>query len=193
MPWSAGHRHPPAAIVGPQAMNQKKSKSHRVVRVILILALLGAIGFGVFAVMLRNWTVVRGLDEAQAGVRIQKILEGLQDTRPYFEADESGRLVVRLDLESNDAKPVASLNVVVWQPGKNRWVRTDFPMWFVRAKTHNGVMLGPLRAVLAEDWGELSLEVSDAKIHRRGPGLVMHLIHPNGRQILLWNEPPAGD
>ncbi|MBL4771268.1 MAG: hypothetical protein JKY61_09030 [Planctomycetes bacterium] len=174
-------------------MKEKKSKSHRFVRVILVLGLLGAIGFGVFAVMLRNWTVIRGLDEAQAGVRIQKILAGLQDARPYFEVDEAGRLVAHLDLESDDAKPVASLNLVVWQPSKNRWVRTDFPMWFVRAKTHNGILIGPLRAVLAEDWGELSLEVSNAKVHRRGPGLVMHLIHANGRQILLWNEPPAPD
>ncbi len=174
-------------------MNETKAPRSRALRVVLFIGIFAVIGITTFSIMLRNWTVVRGIDAAQAEERLQVIFDSMEDRRPYFEVGADGELRVHRELESDDAKPVSTLSMVLWHPAENRWVRTDFPMWFIRVKTGNGIPLGPIKAALAEDWKELSLEVSDARISDRGPGLVLHLGRPGGRQLLLWNEPETAE
>ncbi|MDF1837739.1 MAG: hypothetical protein P1V35_07725 [Planctomycetota bacterium] len=170
-------------------MKESKKPRNRTFRILLGLGLVAVAGLTIFLIMLRNWTVVRGMDAAQAEPLLQAIFDSMGDQRPYLEVGEGGVLSVHRELESEDAAPVSSLSMVLWQPAQNRWVRTDFPMWFIRVKTSNGIPLGPIKAALAEDWKELSLEVSDARLSDRGPGLVLHLEGANGRQLVLWNEP----
>lgn len=170
-------------------MASEKTARPRWLRIVLVIALLGAMGIGVFSLMLRNWTVVRSFGEDQAQVEIQRILGGLPDTRPYFTVLEDDSLHQDVSLHREDAEDVASLGVVLWNPAKKRWLHTDFPYWFVRLKMRNGIPLGPVRAALEQDWSQFSLDMTLGNLEDRGPGLILHQVAEDGRQILIWNAP----
>ena len=170
-------------------MSRTKTSRSRIFRILLVIGVLGVMGIGVFALMLRSWTVVRDIDTAQAEAELQQILDHLVDDRPYFEAGEDSALLVHRELETEDAAAVESLNLVSWNPNRNRWIRTEIPFWFVRMKTRHGIALGPLQAAMAEDWSHFSLDVAEGDLERRGPGLILHLRQSNGRQFLMWNAP----
>ncbi|MHC4823247.1 MAG: hypothetical protein ACYTEP_04425 [Planctomycetota bacterium] len=168
-------------------MASEKTARSRWPRILLVIAVLGVMGIGIFAVMLRNWTVARSFGVEQAEVGIQEILDGLSDARPYLEILEDGTLHRNVDLETEDAADVASLSIVLWNPNWNRWIHTDFPYWFVRMKMRHGIPLGPIRNALDEDWAQIPRELRFEILERRGPGMILHQVADDGRQILIWN------
>lgn len=170
-------------------MAVEKTARSRWLRILLVIAILGALGIGIFSVMLRNWTTMRSFGAEQAQVEIQQILERMPDARPYFSLREDGTLHQDATLQTEDAEDVASLSVVLWNPGKKRWLHTDFPYWFVRLKMRNGLPLGPLRAALEQDWSQLSLDMTLGNLEDRGPGLILHQVAEDGREVLIWNAP----
>ena len=170
-------------------MAAAKTARSRWLRTLLAISILGAIGVGIFSVMLHNWTVIRSFGEDQAQVEVRRILERMPDTRPYFALKEDGSLHQDLSLLTEDAEDVASLSVVLWNPGRKRWLHTDFPYWFVRLKMRNGLPLGPVRAALEQDWSQFSLDMTLGNLEDRGPGLILHQVAEDGRQILIWNAP----
>lgn len=131
--------------------------------------------------------------QSQAEMEISRILEEMEDSRPYLVENEEGEVAPNRLLESDNPAPVNSLCLVVWNPKKERWVRTNFPYWFVRMKMRQGLSVTLLHAAAKEDWNHLLIDTSISDLERRGPGLILHEKRPDGREILVWNASSVGN
>ena len=147
------------------------------------------LGIGVFALMLKNWTAVESFDHPTAEARFTALLAEMGDQRPFLTRDESGILHPHSEVMPEDPAEVAALALVAWNPQFKRWVRTDFPFWFVRMKMQGGITVGMLHAALERDWSHLQLDLDAADLAARGPGLLLDLQEDDGRRFLMWNTP----
>ncbi|MGB0953271.1 MAG: hypothetical protein ACPG31_08585 [Planctomycetota bacterium] len=156
-------------------------------RLLSAVALFALMGLGIFALMLNNWTAMESLDDATAEQRFAIILEEMVDPRPYLTLAAEGRLEQHAEVLPAAPAEIAALAVVAWNPTSKRWIRTDFPFWFVRMKMQGGITVGVLHAALGEDWDHLQLRLDAKDLAARGPGLLLDLQEEDGRRFLLWN------
>ena len=169
-------------------MGQPSSTQSRIFRILIAIAIFGALGIGVFLMLLKSWTTMRDDEQGHAQIEIARLLEEMEDSRPYLVENEEGEVLANRQLESDDAAPVQALCLVVWNPNRERWVRTNFPYWFVRMKMRNGLSVTLLHVAAKEDWSHLLIDTHIADLERRGPGLILHEKRPDGREILVWNS-----
>jgi hypothetical protein len=174
-------------------MGQPSSAQTKIFRVLISSAILGAVGIGVFLLLLKSWTTMKTDTQSRAEIEIARILADMEDSRPYLVGTKEGEVAPNRQLESDIAAPVDSLCLVVWNPKRERWVRTNFPYWFVRMKMRHGHSVTLLHAAAKEDWSHLLIDTSIDDLERRGPGLILHVKRPDGREILVWNESFAGN
>lgn len=156
-------------------------------RWLLVIAASALLGIGVFSLMLRNWTTLESFDATTAAQRMEALVQGMEDARPYLTMGESGALTAHPEVLPETPGEIAALAVVAWNPERKRWIRTDFPFWFVRMKMRGGITVGLLHAALAEDWDHVQLKLDAEDLAARGPGLLFDLQEEDGRRFLLWN------
>lgn len=169
-------------------MGQPSFTQSKIFRVLITIAVFGALGIGVFLLLLKSWTTTKTDTQSHAEIEIARILEEMEDARPYLVESKEGEVEPNRQLESDDVAQVNYLCLVIWNPTRERWVRTNFPYWFVRMKMRHGLSVTLLHAAAKEDWSHLLIDTSIDDMERRGPGLILHVKRPDGREILVWNE-----
>jgi len=171
-----------------EAMPPKSSSRPLAWKVVALLLVLGAAGFGLFLVTLGRWSDVRTMSPAGAAAAFDDVLAGLGGGPPYVEIDAAGTVSVHREQEQDEPTPLETLYLLSWEPGPERLARVAFPFWFVRLKTTDELNLGTLTTALAGDWENLALSVTTDDLERRGPALVIDHARTDGGRILLWTE-----
>ena len=174
-------------------MGPASSRQPKIFRVFLAIAIFGGLGIGVFLVLLKSWTTTQESGPQEAGLEIERLLEEMEDSRPYLVMSKGGEMVANRQLESDDAAPVQALCFMVWNPKREGWVQINYPYWFVRMKMRSELSVTLLHAIVKEDWSHLLVDIQIADFERRGPGLILHEKRPNGREILVWNSGVLGN
>ncbi|MCP3914490.1 MAG: hypothetical protein GY711_02910 [bacterium] len=157
-------------------------------RFVLGFLIVAAVGFTVAMTMFSSWSDVRSLDAAGAESSIAEVLSGPAGGPAYLSLAADGTVHVDRSLESEQAVKISSLNLMTWQPAEGRLARIDFPFWFVRAKLTDQVNLGTLTSIMARDWENLDLRVTEDDLVARGPGLVLDHTREDGARLILWME-----
>lgn len=154
------------------------------------------IGLAVFALVMMGlsfWTLSRWseLETVPPGDAEQAFTEAIAEAGggpAYVEISADGGVVAHRELEGPEPVSLNLLNVLAWNPEKTKLLRVGFPFWFVRLKMSDTLNLGTFVSVLARDWENLDLRVSERDLERLGPGVVLDHRLPDGRRILLWTE-----
>ena len=155
---------------------------------LLGLAVAAAFGLGVSAILFSRWSDLETIPPEQAEQAFVDAMAGMGDEPPYIEIARSGAVTVRRELERPGAAPLETLHLLAWDPERTRLLRIAFPFWFVRVKMNDTINLGTLTTLLAQDWNNIDLRVSEEDLARRGPGLVLDHRLASGARILLWTE-----
>ena len=152
------------------------------------VGILTATMVGLSALLLSRWSELRSATPQDAESAFAGALAGILSPSPYLEIAEDGTVQVHREMESSAPVDLRTLHVLAWEPRAAELLRLDLPFWFVRLKMNRALNLGTLASVLARDWGNLDLRVTEDDLARRGPGLVLAHALPNGARILLWTE-----
>lgn len=107
---------------------------------------------------------------------------------PYLTISRTHQVTVHRQLEGPAPVSLKALHLLAWDPSRGRLLRIHFPYWFVRLKMSKTLNLGTLTSVLARDWQNLDLRVAEEDLQRRGPGLILDVVSPEGARLLLWTE-----
>jgi len=164
-------------------------RRHRPLRLLLLVfaaaALLGLAGS---AVMFSLWSDAEAADAAAAEQAFERVLASCGDPRPYLRVHEDGRVRVDRGLERPTPAELSRLTLLAWDPEGETLLRLALPWWFVRAKMTRSLNLGTLTTLLAGDWGNLDLRVTESDLEHRGAGLVLDRRLADGRRLMLWTE-----
>jgi hypothetical protein len=140
------------------------------------------------AVLFSRWTDVATVSPLEAERAFQAALAQAGGGPPYLEVSTDGAVSVHRELEGARPVKIRALQLLAWDPEAGSTLRIRFPYWFVRAKMTDRLNLGTLTSVLARDWRNLDLRVSEADLERLGPGLILDQRNDRGARIVLWTE-----
>ena len=101
-------------------------------------------------------------------------------SRPLIEIDAELQLSVIRDLLAA-RRPFAALHTLSYNPRTRRLIRTDWPMWLLRAVTANGRIRLMSIDIIQKDGERVTLD----DLERHGAGLVFDAALPDGR-MLAW-------
>lgn len=161
-------------------------------RLIIIVAVLAALGLALSAALFSAWSESEPADEAAATAAFAAALAGCEDPRPYLWVEAGGAVRVDRGLEEPVPSALGFLHLLLWDAGSEQLLRIDLPWWFVRMKFTRSMNLGTLTTALAGDWEHLDLRVSDRDLEHRGPGLVLDHRPSGGRRLMLWTARGGG-
>lgn len=147
----------------------------------LIMAVVGAI-------TLASWGDLRKVDPGEAQRIFAEARAQLGDSPAYIELSSDGSTLVHRELEQAQPSELQALHVITLESSSSRLLEIAFPFWFVRLKMSRTMNLGTLASILAHDWKNLDLNVSEDDLERRGPGLVLDHTASSGSRILLWTD-----
>ena len=154
----------------------------------------GFLGFLVISIALSTYTMIRwselesaNASEAESAFAEARILAGGEI--PYLTiSPKTHQVTVHRELEGPEPVSLKALHLLAWDPDHEQLLRIEFPYWWVRLKMSRALNLGTLTSVLARDWQNLDLRVAEEDLQRRGPGLILDVVSPEGARLLLWTE-----
>jgi hypothetical protein len=155
----------------------------RASRILLLLAVVAALGVAVFVYLASQAVTVEHADESDAKRRFQAARDAFGSAAPMLEVDAAGRVVRRASPPSEEGHHLARLRILVYQVQERRLVRSDVPFWFVTLK-------GPALQYVVRGTG-VDLErlgITAADMQRHGPGPILDETRANGDRILVWVE-----
>ncbi len=155
-------------------------------RLLIGIAIFALVMMSLSTVMLSQWTELRTATAFDAERAFEAAVAGT--AQPYLEIEEDGTVHVHRELEGPEPVTLLALHVLAWEPEQDRLLSVRFPWWFVRMKMSSVLNLGTLTSVMARDWGNLDLRVTDEDMERLGPGVVLDHRTADGTRILLWTE-----
>ncbi|HEX9793575.1 MAG TPA: hypothetical protein VGC54_06290 [Planctomycetota bacterium] len=170
-------------------MNAERSRvGLHVRRILAVIVLLAILGFGTFAALLTSWSELRTVAVADAEAELAAASAVAGAGPPLVTIAENGSVSVNRELEGAEALKLKHLHLLVWEPGREKLLRIDFPWWFAKVKMTHSLNLGTLTTVLAGDWKQLDLKITEDDLERCGPGLVLDHVRADGGRILLWTS-----
>ncbi len=157
-------------------------------RVLWGIAMAGAMGLALFALLARQATRIEDALPAEARLRFSSLtdtLAGRQEPLVWWGEDGGLRRRVVEPGQIGEGSPEEphTLGVLAYRAAQERLVEVQVPVWFMSLKE------SVVQYLLREadfDWGELGLSVADLK--RAGPGLVLHEENGRGDALLIWLE-----
>ena len=159
-----------------------------VLTALLLIAALAIGGMTLSALLFSRWSSFEVVTPLAAERAFAEASAAAGGGPPYLVVSETGPVTVRHELEREEPVPLEALSLLAWEPDNRRLLRIRFPYWFVQVKMTDTLNLGTLASVLARDWENLDLRVSERDLERLGPGLVLDHRLEDGTRVLLWTE-----
>jgi hypothetical protein len=155
----------------------------RTSRILLLAFVVAVLGLGAFVYLASRTISVEQADQSDAARQFLAVRAAFGSAEPMLAVDASGHIVRHASPPIDEAIHPERLRVLVFQPQRQRLVRTDVPFWFVTLK-------GPALQYALRDTGvDLDrLGVTAADLKRHGPGLILDETRADGDRILLWVE-----
>jgi hypothetical protein len=101
---------------------------------------------------------------------------------PLLEVDPQAQLVVHRSRAERQA--ISALHTVTYDPSTRTMIRTEIPGWLLRVATIDGRIRLVNIDIIQRNGERLTLE----DLERHGPGIIMSVDVPRGRQALVWIE-----
>jgi len=148
-----------------------------------LIALVVVAGAGVYFVTSHIST--EHTTNAEALQSFDAVKATLPNSQPLFELDEEERPRVvhpLADLPTSAAKP-QNLQLLAWDPDREKLIRASLPLWMVR--------FGKGRMHLGKNRPDFELgrlELNGEELERVGPALLFDVRNHDGTRLLLWTE-----
>ena len=153
-------------------------------RLIITLAIGGAVGLSIFAAMVWQVTSVERIGSSAAIERFETIRDSVPTSPPVLSFDAKGSLTrTPPPAESKDTASPSVLRVMAYRGPQHGLVQVDVPFWFLRLK------MPAVQYVLRDtdvDLGELGLTSKELALY--GPCIVLDQTRSNGDRVLIWME-----
>jgi len=155
-----------------------------VVGVAIFVVLVGAGLIAGFAFMVSRQVQVQELAPAAGQEEFERLLAGVAGQKPFIEMPDGDvdRMVVHRELATRETGSVSRLCLRIWSPRDRHLVRVDLPFWLLRLTGNRSVRFD------AGSHGAVRLRVTPEDIDKRGPGLVLNTVLPDGERLLVWSE-----
>ena len=145
-----------------------------------VVCVIAVAGFGIYFISqhvqsspVSSADALRSIDDARGRFK---------DARPLFELDrnEKPRLTRRLEELPAGSARAQSMNILVWDPRKERLARITLPFWMLRLGKNNIDLSGEF------DVQRLPLDIE--QLERIGPTLLFDHRPQTGQRVLVWTQ-----
>jgi hypothetical protein len=151
-------------------------------------AILAVTMFTLSAFFLSSWTETRSVNADDAERVFDAARERYGATQPYLAIDAEGSVRITRELPTAEPSELEALHVLSFIPAREQLIDVGFPYWFVRMKMSDTVNLGTVTSLIAGDWQNLDLRLTEDDLEALGPTLLLDHKLESGARIMLWTE-----
>jgi hypothetical protein len=123
------------------------------------------------------------VDAAAAELANARASASVVSTRPMLEVSGQLQVLVHRD-PGRERHGFAALHWVDYDPSARKLVRADIPEWLLRIVSADGRIRLANLDIIQRDNERITLE----DLERHGPGVILDVDVPQGRQVIVWIE-----